>query len=87
MADQHDNTVATAAALAAEKLAMLQFVDRGQAYPPKRSAEDRADDFEEISDKFDGSAAQAQSAPARNAACPIARPIARCIITFRTGCA
>lgn len=63
MADQqHEQNVATAAALAAEKLAMLQFVDRGQAYPPKRSAEDRADDFEEISDKFDGSAAQAQSA-------------------------
>lgn len=50
------------ATMAAEKLAMLKFVDLDQAYPPKRAPDARAEDFDEIADRFDGAAAQAQSA-------------------------
>lgn len=32
--------------------AMLRFVDRGQAYPAKRAAELRAEDFREIADRY-----------------------------------
>jgi glutamate synthase (NADPH/NADH) small chain len=31
---------------------LLKFVDRQQAYPTKRTAEDRADDFREIADRY-----------------------------------
>ncbi|WP_445190888.1 NAD(P)-dependent oxidoreductase [Sphingomonas sp. Tas61C01] len=31
---------------------LLKFVDREQAYPAKRAAEDRADDFREIADRY-----------------------------------
>ncbi len=41
---------------------MLQFVDRTQAYPAKRSAEARADDFREIADRYAVQSAEDQSA-------------------------
>jgi glutamate synthase (NADPH/NADH) small chain len=41
---------------------MLKFVERGQAYPPKRGADARAHDFDEISHGFDLPEAEAQSA-------------------------
>src|SRR3546814_740051 len=41
---------------------MLKFVDREQAYPVKRSAEERARDFREIADRYDTDAARQQSA-------------------------
>ncbi|MGQ2973989.1 MAG: hypothetical protein ACT6QM_15865, partial [Brevundimonas mediterranea] len=66
MAEQPENGqphgATQAAAMAAEKLAMLKFVDLDQSYPPKRAADARAEDFDEISDRFDGHAAQEQSA-------------------------
>jgi len=41
---------------------MLKFVDRTQAYPAKRSAEARADDFREIADRYAVQSAEDQSA-------------------------
>lgn len=41
---------------------MLKFVERGQSYPPKRSADARAHDFEEISEAFALPTAEEQSA-------------------------
>ena len=41
--------------------AMLKFVNRAQAYPPKRSAELRAEDFREIADRYSVPEAQSQS--------------------------
>ncbi len=46
--------------MAGEKL--LKFVERAQAYPGKRAAEDRADDFREIADRYAVQAAEDQSA-------------------------
>ena len=66
---------------------MLKFVGLGQAYPDKRAADDRADDFLEISRSFIVDKAEEQASPARNAAFPIAPPIARCTIISLTGCA
>ena len=40
---------------------MLAFVDRGQAYPVKRAAADRADDFREIADRYARPAAAEQA--------------------------
>ena len=46
MANRSEHTNATTvSAMAAEKLAMLKFVDLGQSYPPKRDADARAEDF------------------------------------------
>ena len=39
----------------------LQFVNRGQAYPDKRAADDRADDFREIADRYAVPDAEAQA--------------------------
>jgi hypothetical protein len=52
---------------------MLKFVDRLQAYPPKRAAEARAQDFQE--------------GVAHSAVCLIARFIALSTTTFPIGCA
>ena len=41
---------------------MLKFVDLGQAYPPKREADDRADDFQEIAARYAVPSAEEQSA-------------------------
>ena len=41
---------------------MLRFVDVGQAYPTKREAFDRADDFREIADRYATPTAEEQSA-------------------------
>ncbi|RIA44582.1 glutamate synthase (NADPH) small subunit [Hephaestia caeni] len=41
---------------------MQRFVDREQAYPAKRSAEERARDFREIADRYDTDTARKQSA-------------------------
>jgi glutamate synthase (NADPH/NADH) small chain len=41
--------------------AMLKFVDRGQAYPAKRSAEERANDFREIADRYAPKKAEEQA--------------------------
>lgn len=41
---------------------MLQFVDHGQSYPDKRTAEERARDFREISERYPASDADAQAA-------------------------
>src|SRR3546814_5840518 len=41
---------------------MLKFVDREQAYPVKRSADERARDFRGIADSYDTHAARQQSA-------------------------
>ena len=41
---------------------MLKFVDLGQAYPAKRPAELRAEDFREIADRYAVPDAEAQSA-------------------------
>ena len=41
---------------------LLKFVEREQAYPGKRAAEDRADDFREIADRYAVQAAEDQSA-------------------------
>ncbi len=41
---------------------MLKFVDAGQAYPEKREAELRAEDFQEIADRYAPEAAAEQSA-------------------------
>ncbi|MES2442644.1 MAG: NAD(P)-dependent oxidoreductase [Pseudomonadota bacterium] len=41
--------------------AMLKFVERGQAFPAKRPAELRADDFREIADRYAVQAAEDQS--------------------------
>ncbi|MET0248739.1 MAG: NAD(P)-dependent oxidoreductase [Sphingobium sp.] len=41
---------------------MLKFVDKGQSYPEKRDAHDRADDFQEISRSFAIGSAEEQSA-------------------------
>lgn len=41
--------------------AMLKFVNRGQAYPPKREAELRAEDFREIADRYAVPDAEAQA--------------------------
>lgn len=40
---------------------MLKFVDRGQAYPAKRPADLRAEDFREIADKYSPRAAEDQA--------------------------
>jgi glutamate synthase (NADPH/NADH) small chain len=40
---------------------LLKFVDRQQAYPTKRTAEDRADDFREIADRYAAVAAEDQA--------------------------
>jgi glutamate synthase (NADPH/NADH) small chain len=40
---------------------MLKFVDRGQAYPAKRPADLRAEDFREIADRYPVPAAEAQA--------------------------
>jgi glutamate synthase (NADPH/NADH) small chain len=40
---------------------MLKFVDRGQAYPPKRDAAERAADFQEIARKYEVVKAEEQS--------------------------
>ena len=40
---------------------LLKFVDREQAYPTKRTAEDRADDFREIADRYAVVAAEDQA--------------------------
>ncbi len=44
------------------KKKMLQFIDKEQQYPEKRDAELRAQDFKEISDRYNGDNAQDQSA-------------------------
>ena len=41
---------------------MLQFVARDQSYPAKRAADDRADDFREIADRYAVPSAEEQSA-------------------------
>ena len=41
---------------------MLKFVDKAQAYPPKRAPEARAEDFREIADRYAGPSAAEQSA-------------------------
>ncbi len=41
---------------------LLKFVEREQAYPGKRAAEDRADDFREIADRYAVQTAEDQSA-------------------------
>lgn len=41
---------------------MLKFVDRGQAYPPKRAAALRAEDFQEIAERYAVPDAEAQAA-------------------------
>ena len=40
---------------------MLKFVGRGQAYPPKRDAAERAADFNEIARKYEVVKAEEQS--------------------------
>ena len=46
--------------MAGEKL--LKFVERAQAYPAKRAAGDRADDFREIAERYNPPAAEDQAA-------------------------
>src|SRR3546814_4382981 len=41
---------------------MLQFVEREQSYPDKRSAEERARDFHEIAERYAAPDADAQAA-------------------------
>ena len=45
-----------------QKLEMLRFVEKGQAYPEKRAPELRAEDFQEIADKYAPDTAAEQSA-------------------------
>ena len=45
-----------------DKLDMLKFVDLGQNYPEKRAPSLRAEDFQEIADKYAPDKAAEQSA-------------------------
>jgi glutamate synthase (NADPH) small chain len=64
---------------------MLKFVDTPRATPPKREAGERRADFGEIYREYAAEKAAEQAGAARNAACPIARRIARCTTTSPTG--
>ena len=65
---------------------MLKFVTLAQSYPDKRPADLHAEDFREIADRNPPpKRPRAGRRAARNAACPIARSIARCITIYPIG--
>ena len=45
-----------------QKLKMLRFVEEGQAYPEKRNPDLRAEDFQEIADRYAPDKAAEQAA-------------------------
>ena len=66
---------------------MLKFVGTGQSYPDKRSADERARDFQEIADRTRAPKRKNKHRAARNAVFLIVRSTARCTTISRIGSA